>query len=263
MNRVLRVLLAAVLLGGLSLALLGGLLLLVPPSGAAAQVPPTKEPADTPTDEPPTEEPPTEEPPTEEPPTEEPPTEEPPTEEPPTEEPPTEEPPERDPNPGPDKPNPDCQSKLEGDVIAADGSKAVGATVKIEGEGLDRSMMTDDQGRFGFGGLCPGTVTLFASLPGGESVYAAAIEVDGKNSYDVNLSAQPEGAGPVTEPTVVVPVQAAGETSGTETPTAEPAMPTTGTSGWLLAGAAAMGALMLLLAGARRAFSTSHTHSPD
>jgi cytoskeletal protein RodZ len=253
MNRVLRVLIALVLLGGLSLALLGGLLLLTPPSGAVAQVPPTKKPADTPTDEPPTEEPPTEEPPTEEPPTEEPPTEEPA-----TEEPPTVEPPHRAEAPDNDKPNPNCQSTVSGNVIASDGAKAIGATVTLEGEGVSRSMMTDDDGRYGFGGLCPGTLSLVATLPGGGMVHAATIEVDGKNAYDVNLTAQKSGGGSTSEPAVAVPAQAT-EVS----PTPEPSMPTTGYSGWLLLGGAAMGTLLLILAGARRTLSTSRVRSRD
>ena len=121
--------------------------------------------------------------------------------------------------------------------------------------------MTDDQGHYGFGGLCPGTVTLVANLPSGASVHSAAFAVDGKNAYDVNLSAQPSGGGSVTEPTVVVPVQATGETIAQESATPEPSMPTTGNSSWLLVGGAAMGVLLLILAGARRAFGTSHAQA--
>ena len=140
----------------------------------------------------------------------------------------------------PRPPNPACQSVVEGYVIDATGERTTGATVLIEGEGWSNGMLTDDQGHYGFGGLCAGPATLQAFLPDGQASQSAWINLNGKEIIRLNLSALSAGA-------------ATGSPAPQQSPTAEPNMPTTGYSGLLLAGAALLGALVLLLAGTRRA----------
>ncbi len=129
---------------------------------------------------------------------------------------------------------------VEGYVIDATGERTTGATVLIEGEGWSNGMLTDDQGHYGFGGLCAGPATLQAFLPDGQASQSAWINLNGKEIIRLNLSALSAGA-------------ATGSPAPQQSPTAEPNMPTTGYSGLLLAGAALLGALLLLLAGTRRA----------
>jgi cytoskeletal protein RodZ len=238
-----------------------------PPPSKPPLEPPTEEPTEEPTDEP-TEEPtdePTEEPtdePTEEPtgePTEEPtdePTEEPTAE--PTEE-PAEEPgkqpvdrPSAKPKPPEDSEAPaHCQSALEGDVTDAAGRRVTGATVSITGDGVDRKILSDDNGHYGFGGLCSGTVSVSAAQPGGQMSPFVNLDLDGKSTFYLNLS-----MGAVAQESPAQPE--ATELAAQQTPTPEPSMPQTGFSGGLLLSGVALAALLLLLlAGARRWLSTS------
>ncbi|MEJ2736966.1 MAG: hypothetical protein P8189_25960 [Anaerolineae bacterium] len=140
----------------------------------------------------------------------------------------------------PQPPDPACQSVVEGYVIDATGERTTGATVLIEGEGWSSGMLTDDQGHYGFGGLCAGTATLQAFLPDGQASQSAWINLNGQEIIRLNLSVLTAGA-------------ATGSPAPQQSPTAEPNMPATGYSGLLLAGAALLGALLLLLAGTRRA----------
>lgn len=135
----------------------------------------------------------------------------------------------------------DCQSSVNGTVSDRSGQGATGATVVIEGEGWSDSMLTDDSGRFGFAGLCAGAATLSARLADGQASQAARVLLNGRDSVPVNLSAAPVQATVATE---VAPAQ--------PTATPEPDLPATGYSGWLLAGAAALGLVLLLSAGMRR-----------
>jgi cytoskeletal protein RodZ len=134
------------------------------------------------------------------------------------------------------KPDPNCESMVGGAVIDADGEGARGATVTMKGDGWSNSMLTDDNGHYGFGGLCAGTVTLQAVLPGGQTTPAIAASLTGKNNVQLDLR--------------LVPADTA-TTQPTSTP--EPNMPATGHPNWLLVGGALLAALLLLSAGARRA----------
>ncbi len=242
MNRVLRVLLALAMLGVLWAAFIGGTLLLLPPAKIAAQPPPDKSPV-APTVESPTE-PPTEEPTTEEP--TEPPTEEP-TEEP--TEPPTKPPVEEPAKEPAAKPNPNCQSVLEGTVTNQAGQAVAGASVKIQGEDWSRGMLSDDNGRFGFGGLCPGSVTVMAALPGQQMSAQKTVELDGKTTSQVDLRVS-QGGG--TQPTSTPQPATATRQQAEATATPEPSMPSTGFQGWILVGVALLGTLALILTGARQ-----------
>jgi cytoskeletal protein RodZ len=152
----------------------------------------------------------------------------------------------------PEKPNPACQSAVEGIVRNTAGQPAAGASVQIQGADWSRGILTDDQGRYGFSGLCAGEVTLSAALPGGQPLPAATVSLDGQNQTHVDLG----GAGAAATAT---------QTAKTPTPTAQPAstgepgMPATGFPGWLLVGAACLGASLVLSIGTLRAIrSRSH-----
>jgi hypothetical protein len=149
----------------------------------------------------------------------------------------------------PRPPDPACQSVVEGYVIDASGERTSGATVLIEGEGWSSGMLTDDQGHYGFGGLCAGLATIQAFLPGGQASQSARINLNGQEIIRLNLSVLSAGA-------------ATSAATPQQSPTAEPDMPTTGYSGLLLAGAALLGALLLLLAGTRRALGV-HERTKD
>lgn len=142
------------------------------------------------------------------------------------------------------KPDPNCRSVVEGDVIDAAGQQAKAATVYIQGAGWSNAMMTDDNGHYGFGGLCAGMVTLQGYLLDGQTTQPGQANLNGKDSVRLDLIVQQSGGAAVTE---------ASTPQATVTP--EPDMPATGYSGLLLVGAALLGVLMLILAGTRRALS--------
>jgi hypothetical protein len=244
MNRVLRVLVIGTLLGTAWLVVVSGTLLLLPSSQVAAQPVPSKSPVEPTIEstEEPTAEPPTEEP-TAEPPTEEPTTE--PTGEP-TAEPPQEPPAQPQPNP-----NPDCQSAIEGYVGNAAGKRIAGAPVKVEGEGWVRGMLTGDDGHYGFAGLCAGTGTVSAALPGGQTSAMVTVTLDGHNTSEVDLTVSQGGGSVPTVTTVAAATVTHQAVPAAATP--EPSMPSTGFPGWLLVGMALLGAVVLLLGGTCRA----------
>lgn len=142
--------------------------------------------------------------------------------------------------------NPGCNSSVQGKVFNATGQPVSGATVTIQGEGWSSGTMTDDQGHFGFGGLCAGTAVLQAFLPNGRTSPVVSVNLTGQNSVQLNLAPDLGGTTVPTESGQQTTAPTAGPTvSGVE-------MPTTGFSGWLLAGGAGLAALLLLSAGARR-----------
>ncbi len=143
--------------------------------------------------------------------------------------------------PKPPGPNPACQSFVHGRVLDQSGQGVAGATVSISGEGWANAMLTDDEGRYGFAGLCAGTVTLQARLPDGRLTLDVTADLDGANNVVLDLGLSALEATATATPIV-------------QTPTPEPEMPQTGYSGWLLAGGAILGVLLLLFAGARRSF---------
>lgn len=150
--------------------------------------------------------------------------------------------------PGQPASNPACQSMVEGFVLDPTGQKALGATVTITGPDWSRRIMTDDSGRYGFAGLCAGSATLQAFLVTGQAGPVVTVTFSGNNSVrqDLHVAAS-----------ATVPAQATSASQATSQPmpTGTPAagMPVTGHAGWLLAGGAALGALLLLSAGGRRA----------
>jgi hypothetical protein len=136
---------------------------------------------------------------------------------------------------------------VAGRVLNTAGQGVAGATVTIQGQGWSNGIMTDDQGRYGFAGLCSGTAVLQAFLPNGQASPAVSVSLTGQNSVPLDL-------GPNLGGTSVVPTASGQETAAptTAATASEAEMPTTGFSGWLLAGGAGLAALLLLTAGARR-----------
>jgi len=137
---------------------------------------------------------------------------------------------------------------VEGYVLGAAGQRVTGATVTIEGPGWSSGIMTDDNGRYGFAGLCAGTATVRAFLAGGQAGPVATLTFSGNNSLRQDLSF-------ATSSTAPAPATQASQGTAQPAPTgtAEAGMQVTGYAGWLLAGRAALGALLLVSAGGRRA----------
>ena len=250
----------------LSCAMLAFLLVFWP-SGGAAQAPPPP-PPNTPTNTPVTPDRPTSTPITPDPPTNTPVTPDPPTNTPVTPDPPTSTPvtpppptdtavpptpkPTKDPRPsgGSEGSNSDCRSRVEGSVVDASGQGLRGATVGIQGEGWSSGTLTNDNGQYGFAGLCAGEATLSATLPDGQPGAAATVSFDGQNFIYLDLGASQGGE---TTPTASTGTPVAAQ----QTPVVEADMPATGFSGWLLAGAALLAALVLVSAGLRRGLQPS------
>lgn len=139
------------------------------------------------------------------------------------------------------EPSPDCQSAVEGSVLGVSGEPVGGATVKIDGTGWSDGIMTDENGRYGFGGLCAGTAQLGAYLADGQASQTAQVELNGRDRLQLDLHV----AAAETATIISAPL-------AQQSPTPEPDMPATGHSGWLVVGAAFLGALLLVSAGARR-----------
>ena len=139
-----------------------------------------------------------------------------------------------------------CESVIQGYVVDSAGQRARGATVMAEADGWSGAMLTDDQGQFGFGGLCPGETTVQAFLTSGEASASTTVRLSGDNSIEVDLSA---GGAQATEAPTAAPAE---PQTVQVAASAEVGMPLTGFSGWLVAGAILLGVLMLLTAGARR-----------
>jgi hypothetical protein len=120
-------------------------------------------------------------------------------------------------------------------VLDASGRAIAGATVTLRGEGWSTSRATDDQGQYGFAGLCSGAAILQAYLPSGQTSSAVSVSFTGQNSVLLDLRPESDYTALTPEPTRV-----------------EAEMPVTGYSNWLLAGGAGLAVILLLTAGARR-----------
>jgi hypothetical protein len=141
-----------------------------------------------------------------------------------------------------------CQSMVEGYVLGTGGQPLTGATVTIEGSGWSSGVMTDDNGRYGFAGLCAGTASLQAFLAGSQVGSVATVNLSGNDTLrqDLGFVASLPGSAPAAQAS-----QPTAQPAPTDT--AEAGLPVTGFAGWLLVGGAALGALLLVSAGGRRA----------
>jgi len=113
--------------------------------------------------------------------------------------------------------------------------------------------MTDDTGKYGFADLCEGTATLQAFVPSGQTSPVANVTLNGKDAVWLDLSLGGTSAASTATTAAATGAVATGTATRQPATTPEAEMPVTGFSGWLLAGGAALGALLLISAGARRA----------
>jgi hypothetical protein len=143
-----------------------------------------------------------------------------------------------------------CQSTVEGDVRYGGGAPATGATVILDGESVNRRIMTDDQGHYGFGGLCAGTITLAAFLPDGQTGPSGTVALDGRSAFYLDLSIGTPPASSAVQATATT-----GPLAVQQVATSEPSMPTTGSSSLLTVGTAALASLLLLVAGVVRSLA--------
>jgi hypothetical protein len=127
-------------------------------------------------------------------------------------------------------------------VLNATGSTALGATVVIEGTDWSDAMLTDDAGQYGFSQLCPGKASLRAFLADGQVSQLAELDLNGRDTMQVELSVHSAGA-------------ATGASTPQQTSTTGPDMPATGNEGWMMLGAGLLATFLLLIAGTRRAMT--------
>ncbi len=82
-----------------------------------------------------------------------------------------------------------CQSKLTGRIYDAKGALVKGATVEIKSGNLTAKTLSDDNGLYGFAGLCAGTYAFSAQLPGqAPKALATRATVSGGDSIKADLS---------------------------------------------------------------------------
>jgi hypothetical protein len=89
-------------------------------------------------------------------------------------------------------------STLYGNVVGNDGAALPGVTVTLTGVGAPQVVVTDEQGRFRFPNLPPGTYTLKAELAGYGTATRAGIGVRLGASPDVTLTLNPSVAQTIT-----------------------------------------------------------------
>ena len=89
-------------------------------------------------------------------------------------------------------------STLYGNVVGNDGAALPGVTVTLTGVGAPQTTVTDEQGRFRFPNLSPGTYTLKAELAGYGTATRAGIGVRLGASPDVTLTLNPSVAQTIT-----------------------------------------------------------------
>ncbi len=82
-----------------------------------------------------------------------------------------------------------CQSKITGRVLDAKGNIAKGATVTVKSGSFTAKTLSDDNGLYGFAGLCGGTYSFTVQLSGqAAKAVAADASVDGNNSAKADLN---------------------------------------------------------------------------
>ncbi len=82
-----------------------------------------------------------------------------------------------------------CQSKLLGRVLDATGALAKGAVIEIKKGSFNAKTLSDDNGLYGFAGLCEGTYGFAVTLSGKPpKTLAAQATVDGANTAKADLT---------------------------------------------------------------------------
>lgn len=84
-----------------------------------------------------------------------------------------------------------CQSKLLGRLADANGGVIKGAVVQVNSGNFSAKTLSDDNGLFGFAGLCAGTYAFTVTVPGkSPKALAATSTLDGANTVRTDLTAQ-------------------------------------------------------------------------
>ena len=89
-------------------------------------------------------------------------------------------------------------STLYGNVVGNDGAALPGVTVTLTGVGAPQTTVTDENGRFRFPNLSPGTYSLKAELAGFGTATRAGVGVRLGASPDVTLTLNPSVAQTIT-----------------------------------------------------------------
>src|SRR5512140_1363092 len=84
-----------------------------------------------------------------------------------------------------------CQSRLMGRVLDSSGKLIKGATIDLRGsaiKGTPPRAVSDDNGLYGFAGLCAGSYTFAVTAPGKQAeALAVTISIDGANTGKADL----------------------------------------------------------------------------
>jgi protocatechuate 3,4-dioxygenase beta subunit len=82
-----------------------------------------------------------------------------------------------------------CQSKLLGRVVDANGQPAKGAIIDIKSGNFTGKTLSDDNGLYGFAGLCAGNYSFTVTLSGQPAKpVAGTAALDGANSNRMDLT---------------------------------------------------------------------------
>ncbi len=82
-----------------------------------------------------------------------------------------------------------CQSKVTGRVVDAKGGLVKGATVGIKGGSFTAKTLSDENGLYGFAGLCAGSFSFTVQPPSqAAKTVAGNVTVDGNNSAKADLT---------------------------------------------------------------------------
>lgn len=93
-------------------------------------------------------------------------------------------------NPQPGAPN-SCQSKLLGRLAGANGAIIKGAVIQVTSGKFNAKTLSDDNGLYGFAGLCGGTYTYTVTVPGkSPKALATTSTLDGANTVRTDLTVQ-------------------------------------------------------------------------
>lgn len=84
-----------------------------------------------------------------------------------------------------------CQSKLLGRLADANGAVIKGAVVQVSSGKFNAKTLSDDNGLYGFAGLCAGTYAFAVTVPGkSPKALSTTSTLDGANTVRTDLTAQ-------------------------------------------------------------------------
>lgn len=82
-----------------------------------------------------------------------------------------------------------CQSKMSGRVLDANGALAKGAVIAIKSASFSGKTLSDDNGLYGFAGLCAGGYGFIVTLTGkSPKAIATTVTLDGANTVRTDLA---------------------------------------------------------------------------